>query len=86
MAAPTRIVRPASATSIRAPGSRLTASSRCRWGIGLRRPPAVHEQPDLVAAEDLLEPAEMVLVGMGEHHDVDSTVVERERLARSGGG
>jgi hypothetical protein len=49
--------------------------------IAVERSPAVHEQAHLVSAQDLAQPSQVVLVRVGQDHDLHSPLVERQSLA-----
>jgi hypothetical protein len=49
--------------------------------FAVERSPAVHEEAHLVSAQDLAQPSQVVLVRVGEDHDLDLPLVKRQGLA-----
>ncbi|MEX1278308.1 MAG: hypothetical protein WEI16_04575, partial [Chloroflexota bacterium] len=82
-------LRPASERDDLAGASRRHAGARLVLGGGqhllvrlsVRRSPAVHDQAHLVPAQDLAQSSQVVLVRVGQDHDLDSPLVERQSLA-----
>lgn len=48
--------------------------------LAVERPAAVHEEANLVSAQDLAQPSQVVLVRVGQDHNLDLPLVERQSL------